>query len=91
MIALNLYEASDGPGDYVRVARLVVNDDRSYDLDDPDQHFMLEQVPVPVRDATGVVRRVFFHDDPAAWARNAVALFRSRWIAEIETDTGTPA
>lgn len=89
MIVVELKEAPRGPGDYQVVARLTVNDDGTYQLDDPEQKFLTD-VPVPAPDAEGRLQRVFFADDPATWARNAEALHRSLTAVELVTDTGIP-
>lgn len=92
MIEVELKEAPAGPGEYRAVARLTVNDDGTYQLDDPERK-LLTPIPVLVddQDAEDGVRQVFFEDDPATWARNVGVLYRSGiWVAEVVTDTGTP-
>lgn len=92
MIEVELKEAPEGPGEYRVVARLTVNDDGTYQLDDPETK-LLTPIPVLVddQDAEDGVRQVFFEDDPATWARNVEVLYRSGiWVAEVVADTDAP-
>lgn len=77
-IVVELQAVPEGASEYQKVAELVVAEDGTHTLDDPQNLFPLE-VPVPVFDA-GRPLQVHFADEPHTWARHLPNLLRTGYL-----------
>lgn len=84
MITVELHTVPEGRDDYETVATMTVEDDGTYQLQDPDRHFPV-QLHVLVTDDQGAFRQVRLEDDAATWARNLDTLLRTGYLVPVIT------
>ncbi|WP_248580039.1 hypothetical protein [Nocardioides sp. InS609-2] len=90
MIAVQLYEAPEGRGDYYPVASLIVLNDGTYRVDDPEGKLLTElHVLIPLGGGQSGFRRVSLAEDPATWARHLGSIYRTGyWVPVTIRDDG---
>lgn len=81
MIELEILAAPEGQADHTKVAGLVVNDDGTYQVDNPDGYLPVE-LPVLVTTDTGL-GHVYLDDDPHTWARRLNTVLRTGYVVPV--------
>lgn len=92
MIELELRQFPEGARDPVRVAGLVVEDDGTYRVDDPEG-FMPVDLPVLVKTSEGDLTQVTLDQDPATWARRLRTVLRTGYLFPVvvrDDERGAP-
>lgn len=78
MIELEIRTVPEGHEDYVKVAGLVVDDDGTYRIEDPEGYLPAE-LPVLVKTEDGL-GQIYLEDDPATWARRLHTVLRTGYV-----------
>lgn len=94
MVTVELRRVPAGEDEYRKVATLVVRDDGTHELDDPQGLFPFDMhMLIGERNAEGeaVLRRVEFAEDPQAWARNLGSRLRTGYLVPVITEDSSEA
>lgn len=83
MIELELRAVPEGAHDYERVAGLVVEDDGTYRLDDPQGVMPLDVSVLAPQPRGGGLERIEFGQNPERWARHASSILRTGYLVPV--------
>ncbi|MDP3889837.1 hypothetical protein [Nocardioides sp.] len=84
MIRVELQSVPDGAQDYQAVATITVDDDGTYQLEDPGQLFPTGLHALAAGE-DGQLRQVTFDEDPATWARHLDTILRTGHLVPVTT------
>ena len=82
MIELEILAVPEGQTEHTKMAGLVVADDGTYQVENPDGYLPVD-LPVLVKTESGGLGHVYLEDDPKTWARKLNTVLRTGYVVPV--------